>query len=150
MRFQFFKTMLPMSLLIALAIAYPLYAWCTVDIRSAIIASAIIAFTNAALAGLALEYAFNKSNKIFMIAVFGGMGIRMALILVALTILLLNGFHALSLALSLMGFYLLFMIYEIIYITRELSRRKSYVPKPKRAMQTPTSFRSRSLSPRGN
>lgn len=60
-----------------------------------------------------------------MIAVFGGMGVRGGGILIALTILLLDGYHAAALALSLMGYYVAYMIAEITYVAREMGRRRA-------------------------
>jgi hypothetical protein len=150
MRFRFLKTALFLTALMALALVYPLYAWASPAIIQAIIAAGIIAFVNIILGALSLEYAIDKSNGTFMTAVFGGMGVRMGLILVAMTLLLLNGFHALALALSLMGFYVVFMIAEITYATRELSQRSARARAPKRKGNENTSFRTLSVDHRSN
>jgi hypothetical protein len=125
MRFQFFKTVLLLSLLLAVLLAWPLYAWTSPAVLKAILAAAAISICNTIIGTLTIEYGFDKSNKVFMFAVFGGMQVRMILILVALTILLLNKYHALALALSLMGFYAVFLTAEIIYVSREMGRRKA-------------------------
>lgn len=124
MRFQFIKTALVLVLVLALLLAYPMYAWATPEVMRAVIASAVIAFLNTLLGVLSIEYSIDKSNKVFMSMVLGGMGVRMGLILVALTILLLNKYHALALSLSLMGFYVTFLIAELWYVMKELTRRK--------------------------
>jgi len=117
----------------------------------AVIAAGIIAFGNILLGAFSLEYAIDKSNTAFMTAVFGGMGVRMGLILVAMTLLLLNGYHALALALALMGFYVVYMIAEITYATRELSQRSARARASKRSSTNEhTSFRSLSVDHRSN
>ncbi|MEO5931423.1 MAG: hypothetical protein ABIR47_15930 [Candidatus Kapaibacterium sp.] len=144
MRFQFIKTVLLILAVLAAVLAYPLYAWCTAPVMNAIVASAIIAFVNALLGLFALEYAIDKPNNTFMIAVFGGMGLRMGLILVTITILLVTGAHPLALSLSLMGFYVVYLVAEIIYITRELTRRSRKAKEAKQATQR--TFAPRELS----
>ena len=134
----------------ALLLAYPLYAWSSAEVIRAVVASGIIAFLNIIIGCIALEYTIDKSNKIFMIGVFGGMGIRMGLILVAVAILLINGYHALSLSLSLMGFYVAFMIAEILYATRELSRRSPKGRPARQGVDRRTSLRSLSVEHRSN
>jgi hypothetical protein len=150
MRFQFLKTALLISVVLVLALAYPLYAWASEEIMRAIVASGIIAFVNIIIGALTLEYAIDKANSRFMTAIFGGMGIRMGLILVAVTILLLNGFHAVALTLSLMGFYVVYMVAEIVYATRELARQSARARAARRAASGHASFRSLSVDHRSN
>jgi hypothetical protein len=76
------------------------------------------------LAVVGFEVAIGKSHQVFMSVVFGGMGIRMALVLIAFTILLLNGYHPLAMALSLMGFYLIVLTAEVMYALQVLAGRK--------------------------
>jgi len=150
MRFQFSKTILLLAMSMAILLAYPLYAWGTVEVIRAIVASGVIALVNIILGCLTLEYAFDKSNQTFMFGVFGGMGIRMGLILIAFTILLINDFHALALSLSLMGFYVTFMIAEIIYAARELARRNPRSKPARQGADQRTSLRSISVEHRSN
>ena len=150
MRFTFCKTATFIFIALAVVLAYPLYAWGSVEVLRAVIASGIIAFVNILLGGLSLEYAINKSNTVFMTAVFGGMGVRMGLILVAVTILLLNDYHALALTLSLMGFYVVFMTSEIIYVNNELSRRSASAKAARSSSSKTYSLRSLSADHRSN
>ncbi len=145
MRFQFIKTAVLILVGVVLALAYPLHVWGTPEVIRAIAASATIAFLNAVAGALSLEYAIDRSNKVFMVAVFGGMGVRMGLVLAVVMILLLSGYHALALVLSLMGFYVAYMIAEITHVLRALARRR---PRATRAGHTPdrrTSLRSHSV-----
>lgn len=125
MRFRFLRSVLVLTIVSAGLLAYPMVAWATPEVVRSIVASGIIALANVLIGLIALEWAIDKPNAPFMYVVFGGMGVRMGLILVALTVLLVSDYHALSLALSLMGFYVLFTIAEIVYVTQELSRRPS-------------------------
>ena len=140
MRFRFLRSVLVLTVVVAGAMAYPTIAWATPEVVDSIVASAIIAIVTLTIGLVALEWAIDKANAPFMYVVFGGMGVRMGLILVALTVLLLNGYHALSLALSLMGFYVVYTIAEIVYVLRELDKRPSRRSSPRRSVD--------SLSPR--
>jgi hypothetical protein len=124
MRFSFLRNILFISAMLALALVYPVSGWLQPEHLRAVIASGIIALGNILLGWASLEYAIDKPNSRFMTSVFGGMGVRMVLILVAFSILLVNGYQSVALALSLMAFYVMFMIAEIVYVMKELSRRK--------------------------
>lgn len=150
MRFKFCKSVLLLATVMALLLAYPLYAWSSAEVIRAVVASGVIALVNIIVGCITLDYTIDKSNQTFMIGVFGGMGIRMGLILLAVAILLLNGYHALSLTLSLMGFYVAFMIAEIIYATRELSRRNPKTRPVRQGVDRRTSLRSLSVEHRSN
>jgi len=150
MRLRFLRTALFISLTLGVVLAYPLYTWANAEVIRAVVASGIIAVVNIIIGGITLEYAIDKNNSRFMTAVFGGMGVRMGLILIAVTILLINGYHALALSLSLMGFYVVFMIAEITYAVRELSRRNPRTTPASRRKPGNTSFRSISVDHRSN
>ena len=129
MRFRFLKSVLLLTVVVAGALAYPTSVWATPEVADSIVAAGLIALVNVVVGCLVLEWGIDKAHGPFMYAVFGGMGIRMGLILAALTILLVSGYHALSLALALMGFYIMYTIIEIVYVLKELNRR----PSPRRA-----------------
>ena len=101
--------------------AYPLSRFGTVEVIVAATTGAIISTINVLLGYLSIEYSLNKSYSIFLKAVLGGMGIRMLLMLGALLILIkLFGFHAVALTVSLLGFYVIYLIIEVIFIQRKL------------------------------
>jgi hypothetical protein len=128
MRFRFLRSVLVLTLVAAAIVAYPTIAWATPEVVRSIVAAAIIAIVNVLIGLVALEWAIDKDHAPFMYAVFGGMGVRMGMILLALTVLLLDGYHALSLALALMGFYIVYTIAEIVYVLQELDKRPSRRP----------------------
>lgn len=124
MRFKFFKQALVITLVLAALLVYPLMAWMAPEVQRAFIAAGIIALVNV-LAGVAIiEFAIDKPNGVFLASVFGGMALRMIGILATFTLLVLNGYDRMALTFALMGFYLIFMIAEFIYIMREMTRRK--------------------------
>ncbi len=129
MRSRFLRVILIQAVLLAVVILLPVRIYATPDVFLAVVASGIIAVANMGLGLLGFEIGFDKSNTIFLSTVFGSMAFRMVLIMMALTILLLEGFHALALSLSLMCFYLLTLVAEIMYALRVLAGRKVMLPR---------------------
>jgi hypothetical protein len=122
-----------MTVVITLALIYPMYAWATPEVGRAVLASGIIAFSNLILGYFSLELTIDKSTGVFMAAVFGGMGVRIMLILAAVAVLVMKGFHPGSLVLSLMAFYVTSMIAELTYVMRDLGRRSEMARAARRA-----------------
>jgi len=110
--------------LAAAVLAWPLAAYATADVRWAVAAGAAVASVNVLLGYLAIRYAFGRSYTTFLKAVLGGMGVRLLLMLGAFTLLLLAfRMHALALTCSLLGFYAIFMILEIVFLQRQMAAR---------------------------
>ncbi len=124
MRFKFFRQALLISLVSAVLLAYPLYAWASAEVLKAVLAAGVIALVNVIVGAAIIEYAIDKPNGVFLGSVFGGMAMRMVAILITFAILVTNGYDRMALTFALMSFYLIFMIAEFIYITRELTRRR--------------------------
>ncbi len=125
MRFKFFKTALIIAFIATAILAYPLYAWAAPNVLEAVVAAGIIALANVIAGAAIIEFSIDKPNGLFMGATFGGMFARMVAILIAFAILVTNGYDRMALTFALMSFYLLFMVAEFVYITRELTRRKA-------------------------
>lgn len=121
---RFLKTLLAVTVALAVILAYPVTVWMSDHQQQAVYASAIMAFANVILGYFILAYGIDKPTSLFMISVFGGMGVRMALILGALAILLVNKYNPLVLSLSFMGFYVVFMVVEIQLVLSEMGTRK--------------------------
>ncbi len=103
-------------------LTYPLVAWGTADILTAVVAGALLSTANVLAGYAAIEYSFNKSYTTFVKAVIGGMGLRMVVMLGALAALIvLGGLHPVALTSSLMGFYAVFLILEILHIQKKMS-----------------------------
>jgi hypothetical protein len=105
-----------------LLLTYPLAKWGTAEILTAVVAGALLSTANVLAGYAAIEYSFNKSYTTFVKAVIGGMGLRMVVMLGALAALIVfGGLHPVALTSSLMGFYAVFLILEILYIQKKVS-----------------------------
>ncbi len=107
-----------------LLLAYPLAALASGEVRTAVAAGAALSTVNVMLGYLAIRYAFDKSHTTFLKAVLGGMGFRLLFMLGAFTALLMGiGLHPVALTVSLLGFYAVFMVLEIVYIQQRMTVR---------------------------
>src|SRR5947209_6948545 len=97
---RFLRTVLSISALLAIAIYFFVGRGAHPQMLLAFEAAGAIAFVNVVLGYFALAYGIDKSNTLFMSIVFGGMGLRMAGVLVAYTLFLLNGLDVAALTLS--------------------------------------------------
>ena len=103
---------------------YPLYAFASAEVVRACIAGALVSLANV-LAGYAgIEYSIDKSYSTFLRVVLGGMGIRM-LAMLGIIIALIEVFHfsPLPLLAALMGWYVLFLILELMFIQKTMSAK---------------------------
>ncbi|MBM2845363.1 MAG: hypothetical protein HW407_675 [Bacteroidetes bacterium] len=101
--------------------AYPLSRYGSAEIIEAAIVGALLSTANVLLGYLAIEFSFEKSYTTFLKAVLGGMGIRMLGMLGMLVMLIkVFGFHATALVISLLGFYVIFLILEILFIQKKV------------------------------
>ncbi len=120
----------PKRVLLTLAVitlfgAYPLITYGTPEVIAGVAAGCIISILNVLLGYFSIEYAYDKPNNTFMKAVLGGMGIRLVASLTAVLVLIeVFDFHILSLVSSLLIFYFIFMLYEIMFYNKKLSLRK--------------------------
>jgi len=70
---------------------------------------------------LAIEYSIDKSYTTFLKAVLGGMGIRMAVMLGMLVLLIKGvGMHAVALTTSVLVSYAVYLVIEIVFIQKKL------------------------------
>jgi hypothetical protein len=73
----------------------------------------------------AISWAFNRPFRPFMIAVFGGMLVRLLFIGVAFVLIVtLTKLHMFSLLFSLFGFYILCLVVELYFINSKIQRRE--------------------------
>jgi hypothetical protein len=106
---------------VALLGAYPLLRYAPADIQCAVFLGAVMSTVNVLLGFLAIEYSFDKSYTTFLKAVLGGMGVRMALLLGVLLVLIrFGGLHAVALTVSLLGFYAVFLVLEVLFIQKKV------------------------------
>jgi hypothetical protein len=107
-----------------LLLAYPLAVLASGEVRTAVAAGAALSTVNVMLGYVAIRYSFDKSHTIFLKAVLGGMGLRLLFMLGAFTALIVGfGLHPMALTLSLLGFYAVFMVLEIVFIQRRMTVR---------------------------
>jgi hypothetical protein len=107
-----------------LLLAYPLTALSSEEVRVAVAAGAALSTVNVLLGYLAIRYSFDRSHTTFLKAVLGGMGLRLLFMLGAFIALIMGfGLHPVALTVSLLGFYAVFMVLEIVYIQRRMTVR---------------------------
>lgn len=105
-------------------LAWPLAAFASGEVRTAVVCGAALSTVNVMLGYGAIRYAFDKSHTTFLKAVLGGMGFRLLFMLGAFVALIAGfGVHALALTLSLLGFYAVFMVLEIVFIQQRMTFR---------------------------
>jgi hypothetical protein len=106
---------------VACAGAYPMVRYGSPEILIAASTGALLSTINVFVGFLAIEYSFNRSYTTFLKTVLGGMGVRMALMLVALLVLIKAvGLHAVALTVSLLGFYVVFLVLEVLFIQKKV------------------------------
>jgi hypothetical protein len=111
-------------LLSALLSVYPLVAFASAEIVRAYIAGVTISVANVLAGYAAIEYSIDKSYTVFLKAVLGGMGIRMLAMLTLLMVLIeVFHFQAVPLVVSLMGYYVLFLILEVMFMQKKLGKK---------------------------
>jgi hypothetical protein len=104
--------------------AFPLAAFGSGDIVVAVVVGCFLSILNALAGSFMLEYAFDKPSSTFLKAVIGGMGIRMAVLLALFYVLIrLVGVHTIALTISLFGFYIIFLVLEVLSIQRKVEIR---------------------------
>ncbi|MGA9117477.1 MAG: hypothetical protein WB626_11930 [Bacteroidota bacterium] len=116
----------PSQVLLALAgagalAAYPLVCCASPSVREAAGAGALLSTANVLVGYWAIRAGIGRSFTAFLKLVLGGMGIRMAVLLGALLVLIKGlGFHALALTGATLGMYLVYLVLEIVYLQRAL------------------------------
>lgn len=123
MRLRFVKPVLILTLILALLLAWPLIAWFE-ETRDAVFAAWGMGLGNALLGLVSIELTLQRDNAVFMASFFGGMAIRIFLVLFTFAFFLMEGYDAMTLTFFLMGFYFAYMVLEIRYVVRVLSKRR--------------------------
>ncbi len=123
MRLQFLKPVLYLTIAFAILLAYPLIAWLD-ESQGAVLAAWGMGFGNGVIGLLTIQLTLNKDTAVFMSAFFGGMAVRVFLILLVFAFLLSEGFDAMTLTFFLMGFYFSYVVIEIRYLVTALSRKR--------------------------
>jgi hypothetical protein len=105
---------------------YPMYLFASQEVIVAVIAGAVISTINIFLGYVSIEIAYGKSMTKFMKWIFGGMGLRLLILLAAIYIAVkVLQFHLFGFIVSLFAFYSVYLILEIIYIDQKVRNKIS-------------------------
>jgi hypothetical protein len=106
--------------------AYPLVRLHNPEVLYAAVAGCALSTLNALAGFLAMEIAFGKSYATFLKAVLWGMGVRMLVMLGVLTLLIaVYHMQTMALAVSLLGFYIIYLVLEILYLQKKVLVKNS-------------------------
>ncbi len=98
----------------ALIAAWPLMRFAPADVIIAVVTGAVLSTANVLVGFLAIQMTFRGSYTRFLKVVLGGMGIRMAVMLGMLLVLILVAhMHAVALTVALVGYSMIYLILEI-------------------------------------
>jgi hypothetical protein len=104
--------------------AYPLFAHGSAEVIRAVVAGALLSLVNVLAGYAAIEYSFNKSYTTFLKAVLGGMGVRLLVMLGCFVVMIeVLRFRVVPLVASLFGFYLIYLILEVMFIQKKMNKR---------------------------
>jgi hypothetical protein len=104
--------------------AYPLFTHGSADVIRAVAAGALLSLVNVLAGYAAIEYSFDKSYTTFLKAVLGGMGVRLLVMLGCFVVMIeVLRFRVLPLVASLFGFYLIYLILEVMFIQKKMNKR---------------------------
>ena len=114
---RFPKRVAAVVLIAAALLAYPLARYASPAVVVAVVAGAVISTLNALLGYVSIEYAFARSFTTFLKVAIGGMGARM-LGMLGIMLVLILAFHVqpLPLTLSMLGFYMVYLVLEVLFI----------------------------------
>jgi hypothetical protein len=102
-------------------LSYPLAEFAPAEVRAAVAAGAVLSTINVMLGYAAIRYSFDRSYTIFLKTVLGGMALRLLLVLGAFALLILGfGMHPVALTVSLLAFYTVFMVLEIVFLQQRM------------------------------
>ncbi|MBP1678510.1 MAG: hypothetical protein H6Q29_421 [Bacteroidetes bacterium] len=114
---RFLRRVAAVLLVAATLLAYPLLRYASPAVTVGVVAGAAMSTLNVLLGFIAIEYAFGKSYTTFLKVVIGGMGVRMLGMLgMMLVLILVFRVQALPLTLSMLVFYLVYLVLEILFI----------------------------------
>ncbi len=106
---------------VACLAAYPMVRYATGEVVTGALIGAALSTVNVLLGYLAVEYSFERSYTVFLRTVFGAMGLRLLLMLGAMiALIVLGNVHAVALTVSLLGFYVIYLVLEIVFLQRKV------------------------------
>ncbi len=120
---------LPMQVMLVVTVAaalgaYPCATQASAETVVAVLTGTIMSTANVLLGYAAIRYSAGRSYTTFMKVVLGGMGLRMAAMLAGLFLCIkVAGMPVVPLAASLLSFYAVFLLLEIIYIHTQFTSK---------------------------
>jgi hypothetical protein len=133
----FFRYIVISSLIVIVLASYPVWKYFTVNQINSFVFGYIISLINAVIGYKLNTMAFSKPTKSFMVLVFGGMGIRLMVVLLLLLILIqFTTLDSISLVGSVFFFYTLFISIEIYYLHKKQLQAKKHNPDPVKTDQS--------------
>jgi hypothetical protein len=122
--FSFPRQVAFVFVVVAALSAYPLSAFASADVVRAVAAGSLLSLANVLAGYASIEYSFDKSYTTFLKAVLGGMGVRLLAMLGGFLVMI-EVFHflVLPLVISLFGFYLLYLILEVMFIQKKMNNK---------------------------
>jgi hypothetical protein len=119
------KRIILLVLLIGALAAYPLYKTGNPEITAGFITGCLISLVNVTAGYFLIEYGIEKPNATFLKIILGGMVARLIVTPVVVVVLVrVFGFHLLSLTVSLFISYFLFLILEILFLSKKIALKK--------------------------
>lgn len=101
-------------IVIGLLAAWPMARWASEEIVIAVLTGAVMSTVNILAGFLAIQLTIHRSYTTFLKAVLGGMGVRMAVMLGLLLVLILVArMHAVALTVAVIGYSLVYLVLEI-------------------------------------
>ena len=89
-----------------------------------VVVGAVLSTANVLAGFLAFEYSLERSYTTMLKAVLGGMGIRLVFMLAMLVLLIkVVGLHAVALVVSLLSYYVVYLVLEVLYIQERVSHK---------------------------
>lgn len=107
-----------------LCAAYPMLRYASDEVLLAAGTGAVMSTLNVLAGFLAIHLTINKSYTTFLKAVLGGMGMRMAVMLGLLLVLILAvHMHPVALTVSVVGYSLIYLVLEIVFLQKMVQVR---------------------------
>jgi hypothetical protein len=112
-------------LVACLIAAYPLYAYGSPRLTWSLAVGCGMCVLNVIAGCVAISWAIRRPHRVFFSTIFGSMGVRMALIGIAMVLLIkFTDIHVLGFIGALFGFYVIFQVMEVLFLVRRLPRLK--------------------------
>lgn len=103
--------------------AYPLHAYGSPRVVWAVAIGCAVCLVNVLAGCTAIAWALRRPRKVFFSTVFGSMGVRMALVGVAVVVLVkATSIHVAGFVAGLFVFFFVFQALEVVFLTRRLPR----------------------------